>query len=144
MVPIVKKITTKEDKIILSTIHQAKGLEWEAVFLLNLSSGGFPNDRAMREPDGLEEERRLFYVAITRAKRKLVLTYPMASGGAGDFLSGPSLFLSEISDGLLDDKSLLNYNTTVLDDDEADVHYIPEDRPVRIKPGSFLRSLDDL
>lgn len=139
-----QKITTKEDKIILSTIHQAKGLEWEAVFLLNLSSGGFPNDRAMREPDGLEEERRLFYVAITRAKRKLVLTYPMASGGAGDFLSGPSLFLSEISDGLLDDKSLLNYNTTVLDDDEADVHYIPEDRPVRIKPGSFLRSLDDL
>lgn len=132
------------DKIVLSTIHQAKGLEWHSVFVLNLSGGGFPNDRALREPNGLEEERRLFYVAITRAKRKLVLTYPMASGGAGDFLSGPSLFLSEISDGLLDDHSLLNYNTTVFDDDLEDVHYVSEDAPIKIKPGSFLRSIDDL
>ncbi|MFH2018408.1 MAG: ATP-dependent helicase [bacterium] len=137
-------VGTSSKKIILSTIHQAKGLEWHAVFLLNLSSGGFPNDRALREPDGLEEERRLFYVAITRAKRKLMMTYPMASGGAGDFLSGPSLFLSEISEGLLDDRSLLNYNSTVLDDDLEDVHYVPEDGPVVIKPGSFLRDVGDL
>lgn len=134
----------KGKRVILSTIHQAKGLEWHTVFLINLASGGFPNSRALTEEGGLEEERRLFYVAITRAKENLFLTYPMAGGGAGDFMSGPSIFLSEISSGLLKDFSLLHYNTTVLDDEDADVHYVPEDKPLRLKPGQFLRSIEDL
>lgn len=132
-------------KIVLSTIHQAKGLEWSAVFIINLSSGAFPSDRALREDNGLEEERRLFYVAVTRAKKHLYLTYPMAGGGWGDATPGPSLFLGEISSDLLDDRSLLSMNNgLVLDDKEADVTYEPENRPLRIKPGSFLRSVDDL
>ncbi len=131
-------------KVVLSTIHQAKGLEWEAVFIINLSSGAFPSDRAFREPNGLEEERRLFYVAITRAKKHLHLTYPMSGGGFGDSMSGPSLFLGEISSDLLDDHSLLSGNGLVLNDEEAGVTYESEDKPLRIAPGSFLRSIEDL
>ena len=140
-------------KIVLSTIHQAKGLEWDAVFILNLSSGAFPNERAAREQNGLEEERRLFYVAITRAKKYLHLTYPMAGGSYGDFLSGPSPFLEEIEPGLLDDRSLLNHNATVFNRGAAEIEYVDEDKPLKIKPAprlgsgsprSFLRSLEDL
>ena len=134
----------KDQKVILSTIHQAKGLEWNTVFLINLAGGGFPNSRALTEKGGLEEERRLFYVAITRAKENLYLTYPMTGGGAGDFASGPSIFLSEISSELLNDHSLLSYNSTVLDDNDADVHYVPEDLSWKPKPGSFLRDVCDL
>jgi len=64
-----------ESKIILSTIHQAKGLEWEAVFVIGLSAGQFPNDRALKEDNGLEEERRLFYVAVTRAEKYLFCSW---------------------------------------------------------------------
>lgn len=132
-------------KIVLSTIHQAKGLEWTAVFIINLSSGAFPSDRSLQEENGLEEERRLFYVAITRAKKYLYLSYPMAGGSFGDSLAGPSLFLGEISSDLLDDHSLLSSgNGLVLDDEDAGVTYIDEDKPLRIKPGSFLRGIDDL
>ncbi|MFA5062383.1 MAG: UvrD-helicase domain-containing protein [Patescibacteria group bacterium] len=139
------KFSKNQDKIVLSTIHQAKGLEWAEVFLINLSGGAFPNDRALREAGGLEEERRLFYVAITRAKKHLFLTYPMAGGGWGDSSSSPSLFLSEISADLLEDHSLLSDSSTVLNDDSEDVHYFTEDdKPFRIKPGSFLRSVEDL
>ncbi|MFZ2978200.1 MAG: ATP-dependent helicase, partial [Candidatus Magasanikiibacteriota bacterium] len=84
-----QSLKEREEKIVLSTIHQAKGLEWEAVFVLGLSAGQFPNDRALRERDGIEEERRLFYVAVTRAKKYLYLTYSFG-GGWGDSLAGPS------------------------------------------------------
>ncbi len=145
-------------KVVLSTIHQAKGLEWSAVFIINLASGAFPSDRSLQEENGLEEERRLFYVAITRAKKHLHLSYPMAGGGWGDSLAGPSLFLGEISSDLIEDHSLLFSNGLVLDDEAAGVHYENEDpgtraasaaqygagNPLKIKPGSFLRSLDDL
>ena len=140
--------SSSKDKIILSTIHQAKGLEWSIVFIINLTNGNFPNERALRESQGLEEERRLFYVAITRAKDKLYLTYPMAGGHFGDFLATPSQFLSEIDLNLCEDHSLLSSDMTVLND--ADVQYVAEEneysfkKPLKIKPGSFLRSLDDL
>lgn len=139
----------KEDKIILSTIHQAKGLEWSVVFIINLSSGAFPSERALREDKGIEEERRLFYVAVTRAKKYLYLTYPMAGGSFGDFLTGPSLFLDEINPRLLEDHSFLSTDATVLNDSAAGVRYVSEDeeynqKPKKIRPGSLLVDIDDL
>lgn len=65
-----------DEKITLSSVHQAKGLEWGRVFLVWLTEGRFPSDLALREPAGVEEERRLFYVAVTRAKEELTLTHP--------------------------------------------------------------------
>jgi DNA helicase-2/ATP-dependent DNA helicase PcrA len=66
----------KEVRVILSTIHQAKGLEWDKVFVISLANGLFPSNRA----SDIEEERRLFYVACSRAKNELYLCYPQSSG----------------------------------------------------------------
>ena len=63
--------SVEDERIVLSTIHQAKGLEWSAVFVMHLSDGKFPNPKALDETQGLEEERRLFYVATTRAKKSV-------------------------------------------------------------------------
>lgn len=85
-----------EDRVVVSTIHQAKGLEWDTVIIVHLNEGSFPNQRAMGEDGGMDEERRLFYVAVTRARRRLLLTYPLMSGrGAMDFQQ-PSSFLNDI------------------------------------------------
>ncbi|MDP2789998.1 MAG: ATP-dependent helicase [bacterium] len=91
------------DSIVLSTIHQAKGLEWEAVFVPRLLEGGFPNARAVDEANGIEEERRLFYVAVTRAKTHLTLTYPLVINPTGSMiLTRPSRFLDEIPSKLVE------------------------------------------
>lgn len=66
-----------EDYLILSTVHSAKGQEWEAVYLLNVSDGNFPNEFAAGKPEEIEEERRLLYVAMTRAKTSLDLISPL-------------------------------------------------------------------
>ena len=66
-----------EDYLILSTVHSAKGQEWEAVYLLNVSDGNFPNEFAAGKPEQIEEERRLLYVAMTRAKTSLDLISPL-------------------------------------------------------------------
>lgn len=63
-----------EDKITLSTVHQAKGLEWKVVFVISVNHGDFPNYLALKEGN-LDEEERLFYVAITRAKDELYIVY---------------------------------------------------------------------
>jgi DNA helicase II / ATP-dependent DNA helicase PcrA len=68
-----------DEKMVLSSVHQAKGLEWRAVFVVWLSDGRFPSAQALRDRDGEEEERRLFYVAATRAKDELYLTYPLVA-----------------------------------------------------------------
>ncbi len=88
------------DTLVLSTIHQAKGLEWSRVFVPRLIEDSFPNPRALDEPGGEEEERRIFYVAVTRAMDELVLTYPemIARGGRGPtVVTRPSRFLTEIA-----------------------------------------------
>ncbi|MDG1949554.1 MAG: 3'-5' exonuclease, partial [bacterium] len=90
------------ERIVLSTIHQAKGLEWDAVFVMHLVDGKFPNVRALDERDGLEEERRLFYVATTRARKHLFYTYPITVGYDTLQLSQPSVFLQELSDDLFE------------------------------------------
>ncbi|NNC76941.1 MAG: ATP-dependent helicase, partial [Woeseiaceae bacterium] len=66
-----------EDFLILSTVHSAKGQEWDAVFLLNVTDGNFPSEFATGKPELIEEERRLMYVAITRAKQSLTLISPL-------------------------------------------------------------------
>lgn len=66
-----------EDYLVLSTIHSAKGQEWDAVFVLNCADGCIPSDMATGEPAQLEEERRLLYVAMTRAKDDLHLVHPL-------------------------------------------------------------------
>ncbi|MFZ9887082.1 MAG: ATP-dependent helicase [Myxococcota bacterium] len=65
-----------DEKVTLSSVHQSKGLEWGRVFLVYLTEGRFPSDLALREAGGAEEERRLFYVAATRARDELYLTHP--------------------------------------------------------------------
>jgi DNA helicase-2/ATP-dependent DNA helicase PcrA len=66
-----------EDYLILSTIHSAKGQEWDSVYVLNVADGNFPNEHATGRPDLIEEERRLLYVAMTRAKQDLHLIAPL-------------------------------------------------------------------
>ncbi len=86
-----------EQPLILSTIHQAKGLEWKAVYIINLVEGRLPHVRSIGNTKELEEERRLFYVAATRAKDYLVLTYPIFLWRRSfDDISGKSRFLTEI------------------------------------------------
>ena len=97
----------------LSTIHQAKGLEFDVVFVIMLCDGLFPSSRSLTRPEDEEEERRLFYVAITRARNELYLTHPLvratASGG-GDMMQRPSRFLREIPGELLEEWNLCSAN----------------------------------
>ena len=65
-----------DDFLILSTVHSAKGLEWDSVHLLHAIDGAFPSDMALHDPDGLAEEARLFYVAVTRARDTLAIYTP--------------------------------------------------------------------
>lgn len=92
----------EEDKLVLSTIHQAKGLEWEEVIILEVRSGAFPHFKSMDSISELEEERRLFYVGVTRAKRRLSLVYPRRtfSYEYGDMGHEPSMFIQELDPDL--------------------------------------------
>src|SRR5438105_5960526 len=86
----------------LSSVHQAKGLEFHTVFVIWLTDGMFPSSRSLETRDAIEEERRLFYVAITRARDELYLSYPhmRLNAGYGDVFQRPSRFLKEIPDHL--------------------------------------------
>jgi len=94
-----------KEAVNLSTVHQAKGLEFHTVFVIWLTDGMFPSSRSLDTRDALEEERRLFYVAITRARDELYLTYPQMrlSGGYGDVFQRPSRFLQEIPSNRVED-----------------------------------------
>jgi DNA helicase-2/ATP-dependent DNA helicase PcrA len=90
-----------EDWLVISTVHSAKGLEWDVVHVLHVTDGNIPSDMALGSPDGLEEERRVFYVALTRARHGLHLYVPERyhhHPNARDDRHGwaqPSRFLSE-------------------------------------------------
>ncbi len=73
---------SESDALILSTVHSAKGKEWKAVFIIWAVDGWFPSSKAVEDPDELEEERRLMYVALTRAKDELAVIYPMQVYGS--------------------------------------------------------------
>jgi DNA helicase-2/ATP-dependent DNA helicase PcrA len=101
-----------DEKLRLSTIHQAKGLEFEVVFSIMLCDGLFPSARSAESEEGLEEERRLFYVTITRAKNELYLVYPLLRAGYGNegvTLQQPSRFLAEIPKDCVDEWNLRTY-----------------------------------
>jgi DNA helicase-2/ATP-dependent DNA helicase PcrA len=94
--------TSKDKELLtLSTIHSAKGLEWNAVIITNCLDGRFPSIHSANDPDELEEERRLMYVAATRAKEHLIITYPtnLYDREAGIVLSKPSRFIDGLVEG---------------------------------------------
>ncbi len=93
------------DAVTLSSVHQAKGLEWKAVFVVWLTEGMFPSLRSMGSEEALEEERRLFYVAVTRAEDDLYLSWPLIrrNAGAADAMQRISPFLQGIAPELLEE-----------------------------------------
>jgi DNA helicase-2/ATP-dependent DNA helicase PcrA len=89
----------EEDELLtLTSVHQAKGLEWKAVFLIWAAEGKFPSPRSLKEIDSEEEERRLWYVALTRAQDELYLTYPLiiTDYNRQTVLQKPSRFIMEV------------------------------------------------
>jgi DNA helicase-2/ATP-dependent DNA helicase PcrA len=93
------------DGVTLMTLHTAKGLEWPIVVISGMEEGLFPSSRALEAADGLEEERRLCYVGITRAKDTLILTWARARRRGGQLLPGiPSRFLRELPPQLVDER----------------------------------------
>ena len=115
-----------KDAITLMTVHNAKGLEFEAVFMTGMEHNVFPHYFALEEENGIEEERRLFYVAITRAKKKLYLTYSKKRRiNTGIMEQIPSSFLTEIPKHLMDikEKNSYRYNHNYIEIDENAFDY---------------------
>jgi DNA helicase-2/ATP-dependent DNA helicase PcrA len=98
-----------DERMVLSTIHSAKGLEWQCVFVIWVVDGKFPSIYSFVTDEDLEEERRLFYVAVTRAKRHLFLTYPINvfDKSSGMLLSKPTRFLDHISPAMFEQLALV-------------------------------------
>jgi len=99
----------EEDELLtLTSVHQAKGLEWKAVFLIWAAEGKFPSPRSLKEIDSEEEERRLWYVALTRAQDELYLTYPLmiTDYNRQTVLQKPSRFIMECPPALFEIWSL--------------------------------------
>ena len=103
------EIDPEAGKVTLMTLHSAKGLEFPVVFLTGMEEGVFPHSRSMDDPEELEEERRLCYVGITRAKQRLALSYALHRRSQGYGVSEPSRFLREIPESQL---TLLNGRAT--------------------------------
>ena len=92
-----------DDKVTLMTVHSAKGLEFKYVYIVGMEENLFPSQRAAESPDGMEEERRLFYVALTRAKVEATISYAEMRFKWGNMeFSRPSCFLREIDPRYLD------------------------------------------
>lgn len=98
LVPLIDE--TEDKPITLTTIHSSKGLEWYCVFVCHLLDGLFPTVRNIKNIEELEEERRLFYVACSRAKEELYLTYPSYVHSYNAYFNLPSRFLAEIKPNL--------------------------------------------
>jgi len=91
-----------QDAIQLMTVHSAKGLEFDCVFITGLEEGLFPHENSASDPDGLEEERRLMYVAITRARKRLYLSFSQTRMLHGQTrYNVKSRFFDELPDGAL-------------------------------------------
>ena len=124
--------TEPKDVLVLSTVHQAKGLEWSHVFVIRLIEDSFPHRRAIDGPGGEEEERRIFYVAVSRAMNELTLTYPstITRGGYGPMVfTTPSRFLAELDEGLFERAELGHEFDLLKDLEDDDDPYRPAGRP---------------
>ena len=98
-----------EDELLtLTSVHQAKGLEWRAVFVIWAADGKFPSPRSLRDAEGEEEERRLWYVALTRARDQLYITYPLmvTDYNRQTVVQRPSRFITEVPPDLYEIWSL--------------------------------------
>jgi DNA helicase-2/ATP-dependent DNA helicase PcrA len=96
-------------RVVLSTIHQAKGLEWDFIFILSICDGQFPHSKVGEDSIEMEEERRLFYVAVTRARQQVYLLYPKSdySRQWGSLIRQNSTFLEELPEEVYDRKELV-------------------------------------
>jgi DNA helicase-2/ATP-dependent DNA helicase PcrA len=112
-----------DELLTLTSVHQAKGLEWKAVFIIWAAEGKFPSPRSLKEIDSEEEERRLWYVALTRAKDELYITYPLlvTDYNRQTVLQKPSRFVTECPPAMFEIWNL----------EEEPVHF---DGPTRIEP----------
>ena len=89
----------EDETLTLTSVHQAKGLEWRAVFIVWAADGKFPSPRSLRDTEGEDEERRLWYVALTRARDQLYITYPLKVtdySSRQTVLQRPSRFVTEV------------------------------------------------
>jgi DNA helicase-2/ATP-dependent DNA helicase PcrA len=95
-----------EGRVILSTVHQAKGLEWRVVFMIGLNDGKFPSAKSLKNDDE-EEERRLFYVGVTRAKESLYLCYPVTADDWQTMgIARPSRFIRELPEDCFEEMAV--------------------------------------
>jgi len=100
----VEETAEDSDRLVLTSIHQAKGLEWRAVFVVWTADGKFPSARTLKDQAAVEEERRLFYVAITRAKDELYFCYPLIDNDYTrmSVIQRPSRFITELAPELFE------------------------------------------
>ena len=98
------KRNIKDDCLTISTIHSAKGLEWNSVFIIGAVDGRFPSAYSFNSIEEMDEELRLMYVAATRAKSDLMISYPidMYDYATDMILSKPSRFLDNLDNSLLE------------------------------------------
>lgn len=112
-----KKEQKKE--VILMTIHAAKGLEFDTIYIVGVEEGTFPSSRSVEDLNGLEEERRLFYVAVTRAIKRLRISFALNRYKWGSMTATlPSRFLKEIDKKYIDEPELLNSGGRYINEDD--------------------------
>ena len=118
---------TEEPPLVLSTIHSAKGLEFHTVFLIRALDGTIPSRHALREDGGVDEELRLFYVAVTRAEEDLFISYPMTQyrRGQGEYMTKPSRFIKDVPEDVLEPVQLVEEDA--VDEDATDEDATDED-----------------
>src|SRR2546428_13792397 len=134
----VDELKEAEARVTLMTLHSAKGLEFPVVFLSGLEEGVFPHARSMNDPEEIEEERRLCYVGLTRARERLYLSYAVHRRIHGYGVGEPSRFLREMPEAHL---TLLNASRPEPRFAEARVipRYEPEEEAWPIKVGTRVR-----
>ena len=134
----VDELKEAEARVTLMTLHSAKGLEFPVVFLTGLEEGVFPHARSMNDPEEIEEERRLCYVGLTRARDRLYLSYAVHRRIHGYGVGEPSRFLREMPEGHL---TLLNASRPEPQLAQARVvpRYEPEEESWPIKVGARVR-----